>query len=173
MMRAITVSTQPRKKPAIMPIVTPIVDRQAGADERHQQRDARAVEHAREDVAPERVDAEEVLAARPGRAARSRQARPCCRTFGSGVPRILRISGAKIATRISRTMKVPRGQRDLVLAEAAPEELQRRTRSDRRLTGDDLVDAAVLGVQQIAGASSRTQIDCSPRVGCSPNSPNR
>ena len=105
--------------------------RQAGADERDQQRHPRAVEDAREDVATERVDAEEVLAARARTAARSRRARRCCRRSARGAPRMLRISGAKIADQDQQDDERARRQRDLVLAEAAPEELQRRPRSHR------------------------------------------
>src|SRR6185369_10577548 len=42
-------------------------DGQAGADERDEERYLRAVEHAREDIATDRVDAEPVIAARPRR----------------------------------------------------------------------------------------------------------
>jgi hypothetical protein len=60
-----------------------------------------------------------------------------------------------------------RRQRHLVLLEAAPEQLQRRPRGDRRVAGDDLVDAAVFGVQEIRAARTRAhKTYLVPRPGC-------
>ena len=61
--------------------------RQAGADERDQQRHAGAVEDAREDVAPERVDAEAGARRSGPTAARSRRARRSTPRSAVGAPR--------------------------------------------------------------------------------------
>ena len=56
--RASSVSTMPPRKPATRPMTTPIVDGQRGGDDADEERDARAVGDADEDVAPEVVGAE-------------------------------------------------------------------------------------------------------------------
>ena len=171
MTRAMTVSVQPRKKPAIMPIVTPIEHRQAGADERDQQRHAGALEDAREDVAPDVVDAHQVLGARRrGEAERVQR-------LGRGLVRRRHVEDLADQRPEDRGQdqqddEAERDERDLVLAKAAPEELQGRASGDRRLAGDDLINAMILGVQQIA-ARSRTQIDSPLGWVSSPTSPNR
>ena len=122
-----------------MPIVTPIDTDRPVPTNATLQRDARAVEHAREDVAAELVDAEEVLAssARSGRPKSSSASVDC--TFGRGRADELEDQRREDRRRGSAaTMKRQRDQRDLVLAEAPPEQLQRRARGHRRLAGDDL-----------------------------------
>ena len=59
-------STQPPKKPATMPIVVPIGDREQGGEEGDQQRDPGAVDDPAEDVAAvHRLDPERVVPAHP------------------------------------------------------------------------------------------------------------
>ena len=74
------------------------------------------------------------------------------------MPRIDRISGAKIATKISRTMNVSAPSATLSLRNRR----QNSCSGDRAATGafpaTICVDAVVIGVQQIAGARSSTQI---------------
>ena len=127
---------------------------QAGADERDLERHLGAVEHAREDVAAELVDAERVLAARALREAE------VVERFGRlhvrrGRAEQLRDRAGERRAHDQGDDEAERPQRDLVAPQAAPEQLQRRPRGDRRATRDDLVDAGVLGVQQIAGACTR------------------
>ena len=156
--REISVSTQPRKKPAIMPIVTPMATDRPVPTKRHDQRDLGAGEHAGEDVAPDRVHAHQVLARRPGRQAEQRVQRG--RRGLVGRWRADELADRRREDRRDDQQHDERqgGQRHLVLAKAPPEELQRRPRGHRRVARDDRVDAVVLGVQQIAGACSSTQI---------------
>ena len=84
------VSTQPRKKPAIMPIVTPISTDRPVPTNATMQRHAGAVEDAREDVAPDaRRRRTRCSLTRAGRAARSRPARRSTARSGPGCPRML------------------------------------------------------------------------------------
>ena len=48
-------------------------------------------------------------------------------------------------------------------AEAPPEQLHRRARGNRLLARDDLVEAAVFRVQEVAGASARAHLLASRR----------
>ena len=134
-----TVSTQPRKKPrdhahrhADRSPTAPVPTNATSSDTRAPSSDAR------EDVAAELVDAEEVLAAR---------ARSAVPKSSSALGRLLvrRRRADELADQRREDRdedqqhdEGQRGERDLVLAKAAPEELQRRARGDWRLAGDDL-----------------------------------
>ena len=91
MTRAIAVSTQPRKKPAIMPIVTPIItDRPVPMNATIS--DTWAPSSTREKMSrPMLVDAEQVLGLLgPGGRPKSSSASVDC-SFGGGAPTSLRI----------------------------------------------------------------------------------
>ena len=122
----------PRWKPASMPATTPRPDRQRGRDERDLERDARAVDDAREDVAPDRVDAEQERRGRARSASRSwgRASRGTARS--GGWPRSFTIHGAKTAIEDLEHDEAERDEGDPVLLEPLPEELERRAARDRR-----------------------------------------
>ena len=105
----------------------------AGADDPDEQRDARAVDGAREDVAPERVDAEAVLGGRARAACRTcRSASRSC-TFGPGrAGELHHAAGRAPPTSDQRDDHGERRQRDAVGAQAAPEQLPRRARDAGR-----------------------------------------
>ncbi len=106
--------------------------REAGRDERDLERDPGAVDRAREDVATELVDAEPVLGGRSGRAAEEVER-----------VRVLRLRIGRAEDRDDHRREdrhedqgddeAQRRHRDLVAAQPAPEELERRARGDRRL----------------------------------------
>ena len=77
----------------------------AGGDERDLERDARAVDGAREDVAPEPVDAERVLGRRARSACRRRRAPPSSAPSGRACRRSRRSAARRSPSTISSTMK--------------------------------------------------------------------
>src|SRR5439155_17602494 len=104
-------------------------DRDRGCHERHLERDACAVEDAREDVAAERIDSEDVVAAGPCGGAE--------RVEHLGVlvvwprrPNELDDERREDREQDQEDDESRRGQRDLVVAQPPPEELERRSRRD-------------------------------------------
>ena len=110
-------------------------DRQARRDQRHLERDARAVEHAREHVLADRVDAEEERRRGPGRRAEHRVER--ARVLGVRRMRDVpcTISGANERDEDLEDDEAERDERDPVLAGSAPEELPRRPRRNVGILG--------------------------------------
>ena len=107
---------------------------EAGGDERDLERDARAVDGAREDVAAEPVDAEGVLGGRAGRRAEDVE-RLRALDLRAG-----RADEADDHRREDRRQdqdddERERGHRDLVASQPAPEQLHRRARGDLGLAG--------------------------------------
>ena len=104
-------------------------DRERGRDERHLERDACAVEDAREHVAADLVDAEEKLELRAGRRPEGGSSASGYCAFG-GCANADVITPANAARRISRTMKAEGGERHAIAPEPDPEELPRRPADD-------------------------------------------
>ena len=131
MTRAMTVSVQPRKKPAIMPMVTPIsTDRPVPTNATSS--DTRAPSRTREKMSrptsstPIRCS-ELGPEGRPNASSASGEPWP-----GGGTSRTLRISGPKIATTISRTMNASATSATLSLRKRR----QKSCRGERAATGD-------------------------------------
>ena len=80
--------------------------------------------------------------------------------LGSGAPKRLTISGAKIATISEKHDEAERDERDLVAAQAAPEELQRRARGD--LAG--VAAAAICSLSRSASAGTGAHTGTPARV---------
>ena len=132
---------------------------------RHRQRDLRAVEHAREDVAADRVDAEEVVAARPFGEPEVVERGRLLDVRRAAHRRSLRDRAGEDRHEDQDDDEAQGDQRDLVPTEAPPEQLERRARGNGRLAADHRVEARVLRVQKVACAGARAHAGA-PRLTC-------
>ena len=104
-------------------------DRDRGCEQRDLERYARAVEHAAEDRAPERVDAEEVCRAWAARGAEGIEVLGSLHVRAT-LAEDLHDQRRQDCHKDEEDDEDERRHRDLVLPEAAPEELERRARLD-------------------------------------------